>query len=89
VCVRSQGFRDGERVDTIGESISLVNTGENLVSKDSLDRGDALCYMQREFHPTTDDGFCERFITPSGARPYSASQARIRCIFQFSFSLFE
>jgi hypothetical protein len=38
-------------VDTIGESISLVNTGENLVSKDSLDSGYALCYMQREFHP--------------------------------------
>lgn len=56
-------------MDTIGESIFLVNTGENLVSKDFLDRGYALCYMQREFDPTTDDGFCERFITPSGARP--------------------
>ena len=38
-------------MDTIGESISLVNTGENLVSKDSLDREYALCYMQREFYP--------------------------------------
>ncbi len=31
--------------------MSLVNTGENLVGKDSLDRGFALCYMQREFYP--------------------------------------
>lgn len=37
-------------MDTIGESISLVNTGENLVSKDSLDRECSLCYMLREFH---------------------------------------
>ncbi len=37
-------------MDTIGESISLVNTGENLVGKDSLDRGYSLCYMQREFY---------------------------------------
>ena len=36
--------------DTIGESFSLVNTGENPVSKDSLDRGKALCYMQRELY---------------------------------------
>lgn len=37
-------------MNTIGESISLVNTGENLVDKDSLDRGYSLCYMQREFY---------------------------------------
>lgn len=50
MCVRSQSFRGGEVIDTIGESISLVNTGENLVTKDSLDRGYALCYMQREIY---------------------------------------
>lgn len=50
MCVRSQSFKGGEVVDTIGESISLVNTGENLVTKDSLDRGYALCYMQREIY---------------------------------------
>lgn len=68
-------------MDTIGESISLVNTGENLVSKDSLDREYALCYMQREFYPNTDDGFRERFITPSGARLFLPAE----CLFvQFS-----
>ena len=50
MCVKSQSFWGGEVVDTIGESISLVNTGENLVTKDSLDRGYALCYMQREIY---------------------------------------
>lgn len=43
-------FSGGEIMNTIGESISLVNTGENLVGKDSLDRGYSLCYMQREFY---------------------------------------
>ena len=48
--VRSQSFEHGEVGNTIGESFSLVNTGENLVSKDFLDRGKVLCYMQREFY---------------------------------------
>ena len=39
--------------------------------------------MQREFHPTTDDGFCERFITPSGARPYLPAK-RVFVVFSSS-----
>jgi hypothetical protein len=65
-------------VDTIGESISLVNTGENLVRKDFLDREYALCYMQREFDPNMMMGSVSDSSLLQVPVPRSSSRVRVR-----------
>jgi hypothetical protein len=73
-------------VDTIGESISLVNTGENLAGKDSLDRAYALCYMQREIHPNMMMGSVSDSSLLQVPVPTSSSRVPVRLTFQFSSS---
>lgn len=68
-------------MDTIGESLSLVNTGENLVRKDFLDRGYALCYMQRQFDPNMMMGSVSDSSLLQVPVPRSSSRVRVRLNF--------